>query len=59
MIQLKQLKKIKKTKNIRLTWLRDIINQRRLLELLKKSITNQDQQFSKKSKMKSLIFTTQ
>ena len=59
MIQLKQLKKIKKTKNIRLTWLRDIINQRRLLELLKKSITNQDQQFSKKNKMKPLIFTTQ
>ena len=59
MIQLKQLKKIKKTKNIQLTWLQDIINQRRLLELLKKSITNQDQQFSKKSKMKSLIFTTQ
>ena len=46
MIQLKQ-KKFKKQKIFSLLGC-GISNQRRLLELLKKSITNQDQQFSKK-----------
>ena len=35
-------------KNIQLTWLHVTISQRRLSELLKKLINNQDQLFSKK-----------
>ena len=53
---------LQNNQNIQLTSLRIIISQSRLLQLLKKSIINQDQHSSAKrtkSKTKPFIFTTQ